>query len=140
MGGGRAGDRGGLCFGACGAQIGTGFLSCPEAGTDAPRRALLAKASDTDTMVIDAFSGRSARAMRSRFAEAMEKSCEPLPAFRQMYALSKPLLDVGPDSEASFHLCGQAASLNRALPAAELFRLFIDDAAEVFGKLSMRGR
>lgn len=91
-------------------------------------------------MVTDAFSGRSARAMRSRFAEVMEKSREPLPAFRQMYALSEPLLAVGTDSEASFHLYGQVASLNRALPTAELFRLFIDDAAEVFGKLSMRGR
>ena len=129
-----------FALGAAGVQIGTGFLSCPEAGTDTPRRALLRKASDTDTMVTDAISGRSARAKRSRFAEAMEKSREPLPAFRQMYALSAPLLAVGTDSEASFHLYGQAASLNRDLPAAELFQLFIDEAAEVFGRLSMRER
>ena len=125
-----------FALGASGVQIGTGFLSCPEAGTDEPRRAPLRKANDTYTMLTDAFSGRSARAMRSRFAEEMEKSREPLPAFRQMYALSEPLLDAAADGEASFHLYGQAAGLNRVLPAADLFRLLIDETAEVFGNLS----
>jgi nitronate monooxygenase len=57
-----------FALGAAGVQIGNGFLSCPEAGTDEPRRALLRRARDTDTMVTDAFFGRPARAMRSRFA------------------------------------------------------------------------
>ena len=48
---------------ASGVQMGTAFLSCPEAGTDAPRRARLRRATDSDTMVTDAFSGLSARAM-----------------------------------------------------------------------------
>jgi nitronate monooxygenase len=127
-----------FALGASGVQMGTAFLSCPEAATDAPRRALLRQASDTDTMVTDAISGRSARAMRSRFAEEMEKSREPLPAFRQMYALSVPLIEAAPDREASFHLYGQAAGLNRDLPAADLFRRLVDEAAEVFTKLSTR--
>ena len=125
-----------FALGASGVQIGTGFLSCPEAGTDEPRRALLRKARDTDTMVTDAFSGLSARAMRSRFAEEMENPREPLPEFRQMYALSDPLLEVAAAHEVSFHLYGQAATLNRELPAADLLRRLIDETAEVFGKLS----
>jgi nitronate monooxygenase len=125
-----------FALGAAGVQMGTAFLSCPEAATDAPRRVLLRQTSDTDTMVTDAYSGRSARAMRSRFAEAMEKSREPLPAFRQMYALSIPLIEAAPDRDASFHLYGQAASLNRDLPAAELFRRLVDEAMEVFARLS----
>jgi nitronate monooxygenase len=125
-----------FALGASGVQIGTGFLSCPEAGTDEPRRRLLRQAKETDTMVTNAFSGRSARAMRSRYAEEMAKSREPLPEFRQMYALSGPIEDAAADSEASFHLYGQAASLNRELPAADLFRHLIRETAEVFGRLS----
>lgn len=125
-----------FALGASGVQMGTAFLSCPEAATDELRRALLRKASDTDTMVTDAFSGRSARAMRSRFAEEMEKTREPLPAFRQMYGLSVPLIEAAPDRDASFHLYGQAAGLNRDLPAAELFRRLVDEAAEVFRRVS----
>jgi nitronate monooxygenase len=86
--------------------------------------------------VTDAFSGRSARAMRSRFAEEMATSREPLPAFRQMYALSGPIEAAATDAEASFHLYGQAAALNRELPAAELFRRLIAETEEVFGTLS----
>jgi nitronate monooxygenase len=40
-----------LALGASGVQIGTGFLRCPGASTETDRRALLAHASDTDTMV-----------------------------------------------------------------------------------------
>ncbi len=55
-----------FALGASGVQVGTGFLSCREAGTDTVRRDLLKSATDTDTMVTDAFSGRSARARRTR--------------------------------------------------------------------------
>ena len=51
-----------LALGASGVQMGTAFLSCPEAGTDQVRRAMLRTAKDTDTMMTDAFSGRAARA------------------------------------------------------------------------------
>lgn len=128
-----------FALGAAGVQMGTAFLSCPEAGTDAPRRALLARATETDTMMTDAFSGRAARTRRSRFAEGMERAREPLPAFRQMYALSCPLVDHAPDDEASFHLYGQAAGLNRVLPAADLVRLLVREAADTFARLSGRG-
>jgi nitronate monooxygenase len=123
-------------LGASGVQLGTAFLSCPEAGTDTARRALLARATETDTMVTDAFSGRSARTVRSRYAEAMEASREPLPAFLQMYALSDPLLDAKADEVANFHLYGQAARLNRALPAADLVGLLVAETARVFARLA----
>jgi nitronate monooxygenase len=123
-------------LGALGVQMGTAFLSCTEAGTDAARRALLACATETDTMVTDAFSGRSARTVRSAYAEAMEASREPLPAFLQMYALSDPLLDAKADEVANFHLYGQAARLNRPLPAADLVRLLVDQTARVLSRLA----
>ena len=53
-----------------------------------------------------------------------------------MYTLSGQLENAPADSEASFHLYGQAAAQNRDLPAADLFRILIDEAAEVFEKQS----
>ncbi|TGD64180.1 nitronate monooxygenase [Tabrizicola sp. WMC-M-20] len=125
-----------FALGASGVQMGTAFLSCPEAGTDAPRRARLRRATDSDTMVTDAFSGLSARAMRSRYAQAMEARRERLPAFLQMYTLTDPLVAAGPEDEVSFHLYGQAASLNREVPAADLMHALTREAFATFARVS----
>lgn len=125
-----------FALGAAGVQMGTAFLSCPEAGTDPARRALLARAGETDTIVTDAVSGRSARAYRSAYTLAMESAREPLPAFRQLYTLTDPLLDAGQDNVASFHLYGQSARLNQAQPAAELLARLVTESAAAFTRLS----
>lgn len=125
-----------FALGACGVQIGTGFLSCPEAGTDAARRAMLRNAAETDTMMTDAFSGRAARAMRSDYAREMERAGLDLPDFPSMYDLSEPLLGAGNPREVSFLLYGQAARLNRELPAGELVARYVEEAATVFAKLN----
>ncbi len=120
-----------FALGAAGVQMGTAFLSCPEAGTDPARRALLSRAADTDTMLTDAFSGRAARAVRSPYAMAMADLAGQLAPYPQMYDVSGPLEAAGPDSEhpfASFHLYGQAAALNRAMPAGDLVAWLVKDA------------
>jgi nitronate monooxygenase len=121
-----------FALGASGVQIGTGFLSCPEAGTDQVRRSLIRSATDMDTMVTDAYSGRSARARRTRYALDMERSRMRLPDFPAMYVLSEPLSEA---KDLAFDLYGQAAALNRELPAAELMRLLVSEAANVFRSL-----
>ena len=128
-----------FALGASGVQIGTGFLSCHEAGTDAARRALIRSATDVDTMVTDAFSGRAARAKRTRYALEMERTRTRLPDFPSMYALTAPLSDAESAMQGedfAFHLYGQAAPLNRELSAAELMRRFISETKEVFDLLS----
>ena len=65
---------------ASGVQMGTACFPCPETGTGPARRALLERATETDTMVTDAVYGMSARADRSAYTEAMEAGREPLPA------------------------------------------------------------
>lgn len=127
-----------FALGASGVQIGTGFLSCPEAGTDEVRRSLIRSATDMDTMVTDAFSGRSARARRTRYASDMERNRMRLPDFPAMYVLSEPLSEAKTAQDSgdfAFHLYGQAAALNRELPAAELMRLLVAEAATVFSSL-----
>lgn len=124
-----------LALGAAGVQLGTAFLSCPEAATDAPRRAALRAASDTDTMVTDAVSGRAARTLKSRYAEDMETSRQPLPPFRALYALTEPLTAAGKDDVANFHLYGQAAALNVELPAADLVAKLVRDTEAAIARL-----
>jgi nitronate monooxygenase len=123
-----------FALGASGVQIGTGFLSCPEAGTDEVRRGLLRSASEMDTMVTDAYSGRSARARRTRYASDMERSRMRLPDFPAMYALSGPLSEAE-GGDLAFQLYGQAAALNRELPAADLMRLLVAETASIFNSL-----
>lgn len=124
-----------FALGASGVQMGTAFLRCPEAATDPARRARLRTATDRDTIVTDAISGRSARAVRSRYSEAMQRSPEPLPAFLQMYALSGPILEAADDDDASFHLYGQAAALAKELGAGALVDLLVEETWAAFAGL-----
>ncbi len=129
-----------FALGAEGVQIGTAFLRCPEAGTDVARRALLATASDAETMVTDAYSGRSARARRSALAAEMADLAGQMLPYPQMYALSDPLCDAAAaagDAGIAFHLYGQAAALARAEPAAELVRRLV---AETQGRIAALAR
>lgn len=74
--------------------------------------------------------------MRSRYGDAMEARREPLPAFLQMYAPTDPLVAAGPEDEVSFHLYGQAAALNRELPAPDLMHALTREAFATFKKVS----
>jgi len=127
-----------FALGACGVQMGTAFLNCPEAATEPARRERLRRATDRDTMVTDAFSGRSARAMRSRYAQEMESSRTELPRFPQMYALSGPIREVADDDDASFFLYGQAAALTRELPAGDLVDRLVHEAQAAMRTLATR--
>lgn len=125
-----------FALGASGVQIGTAFLQSPEAATEEARRARLAQAKDTDTMMTDAGSGRAARAMRSDYAVEMAGSGAALPDFLQMYALSRPIFAAAPDEAASFLLYGQAAALGRAEPAAEIMARLVAEARAVMDRLT----
>src|SRR6476661_3043448 len=68
-----------LALGAEGVQLGTAFLGCPEGGTTALQRGVLAASADA-SVVSRAYSGRHARLVRTRLVEAIESSgVEPLP-------------------------------------------------------------
>jgi len=125
-----------FALGASGVQMGTAFLSCPEAATSPAWRELLRHARETDSIVTDSISGRSARWARSRYAEAMERERRPLPGFPALFGLTAPICSAGADEEANFYLYGQAVTLNRELPAAELIATLVGEAQAVFARLS----
>jgi nitronate monooxygenase len=69
-----------LALGAAGAQLGTRFLVARESGAHLDYRKRLLDATERDTVVTSAFTGRPARALRNRFLEEYSSAGpEPLP-------------------------------------------------------------
>ena len=116
-------------LGACGVQMGTAFLSCPEANISDEHRKAIPNAKDDDTRLTKAFSGRPARARKNDYIESMAAHRLPLPDFPTMYTLSEPLRESSNDTlDFRFLLYGQAAALNREMPAANLVQKLVEEA------------
>jgi nitronate monooxygenase len=127
-----AGLRAALALGAAGAQLGTAFLDCPEAGTAAAHRRALASEAARVTSVTRAFSGRPARGIRNRFVELFER-VEPAP-FPQQQALCADIRAAAAAAGRTDLMqmwAGQTASLIRSLPAAELVERLAVEAGGV---------
>ena len=119
-------------LGACGVQIGTAFLSCPEANIGDDHRKALQNATDDDTRLTKAFSGRPARARKNDYIDSMAAHRLPLPDFPTMYSLSNPLRESSNDTQDfRFLLYGQAAALNREMPAATLVQTLVKEAQDL---------
>ena len=124
-----------LVLGAKGAQLGTAFLACPEASISASYRRALAESRGETTRLSAAFSGRYARVENNRYAAAMGEAL-PGPDFPGMYRYSYPLEKACHEGLAEGFECliyGQAATLNRALPAAELMALLAQETVDLLG-------
>jgi nitronate monooxygenase len=112
-----------LAAGARAAQIGTGFMLCPEAGTSAPHRRALKRPGTT--ALTRAFSGRRARGIVNDFMR--EHEGQSLSAYPQVNHLTSPLraaARAADDPEAINLWAGQAYPLAEERPAAELVKLW----------------
>ncbi len=125
-----AGIAAALALGAQAAQIGTAFLTSPEAGTYAGHRAALMSPDARHTVLTCAFSGRHARVIRNRFTDAFAgEDVPPFPLFLGMTgdiraaAFKQGRRDIMP------LWAGQGAPLSRPLPAAELVATLAREAA-----------
>lgn len=123
-----------LMLGAAGVQMGTAFLTCPEAATPQMYRAALCAAAAEETTITRAFSGRPARALRNR---ATEESEGPPLTFPAQLSLSAPL-GAAPARQGSNEFlamwAGQAAPLARELPAGELVAAVVAEAEAALGR------
>jgi nitronate monooxygenase len=108
-----------LHAGAAAAQIGTAFMLAPEAGTaPALRRAV---ASDGQTELTRAFTGRLARGIQNRFM-ADHGAAAPA-AYPEIHNLTAPLRSAAReagDAESINLWAGEAHALAKPLPAGEL--------------------
>jgi len=128
-----------LILGASAVQLGSAFLSCPEANISDDYRTALQATSDDATRLTRAFSGRPARAMKNRYSEAMAQARLNFPDYPTMYGFSNPLSQAAEDNGTpgfEFYLWGQAAALNRRLSTAGLMELLICEAQTALRRAS----
>ncbi len=112
-----------LVLGAAGVQLGTAFLTSPEAGTHPAWKAALRNARDDQTLITRAFSGRHARGLVNEFMRTLNPQQHEIPAFPIQNALTGPLRQAAAKANRPEYLAlwaGQAASMSRSLPAAQL--------------------
>ena len=129
-----------LALGAEGIQLGTAFLGCPEAGSTALQRGVLAGAADR-TLVTRAYSGRQARLVRTRLVDAIEDTgVDPLPFPLQAMLVAElraAALEAG-RRDMLFVLAGQGAAAIRELPAAELVETLVSETEDAIRRLADR--
>lgn len=123
-----------LAAGAVAAQLGTAFLRCPEAGTRPAHRALLADPEGPPTVFTRAYTGRTARGVRSPFHVAHGAAAPA--AYPQVHHVTAPVrAATGPAPWA-----GQGYRLSRELPAADLVAQLAAEAAAAVARLDrLRG-
>ena len=112
-----------LASGAVAAQLGTAFLTCPEAGTPKSYQdAMLAARTDT-TVITRVFSGRPARGLFNTFIARLDGREEIILPFPMQNALTRPMRNAAAKQGAAGFLslfAGQGVARARAMPAAQL--------------------
>lgn len=124
-----------LVAGAVAAQLGTAFLACPEAGTNAVHRAEIG--GGRDTVPTRAFTGRWARALRNDF---VTRHADAPAGYPQIHQLTGPLRAralAERDPERLHLWAGQAHSLSRAMPAGELVRVLGVEARKALATVTI---
>ncbi len=121
-----------LALGASAAQVGTGFLRCPEAGLAPAWAEAIGRARPEDTMLTRAFSGRAGRAIATDFVRAAASPDAPAPApypvQRGLTASMRAAAAKAGDIQRMQAWAGQASGLARAEPAGEVTRTLWDQA------------
>ncbi len=128
-----AGIAAALTLGAAGAQLGTAFISCPESAAPAAHHDALVGAPGKATAVTSALSGRPARGVVNRLMRDMAGRESEVPDYPVAYDAGKALADAAKDrenGEFSVMWGGQAAPMNRRLPAGELVACLVRETRE----------
>ena len=126
-----------LMLGAAGVQVGSAYLHCPEAKITAPHRAALAGAQDDGTRVTNLLTGRPARGFVNRVMREIGPISDVAPEFPLAAGALAPLrakAEAQGSGDFTSMWAGQAASLGRALPAAELTRQLAADALALLAR------
>ena len=126
-----------LSLGAGAAVLGTAFLQTPEAGTSAPHRKALAAASETSTALTTQITGRMARGIENRMMHDLRDVT--VPPYPVMHTLTAELRRRATERDVPDLMslwCGQGIRLATELPAAELVRRLVEDAAATITQMA----
>ena len=113
-------------LGASGVQVGTAYLRCPQATTNAVHRAALASPQASHTALTRLFSGRPARGLVNRLMNELGPMSDAAPAFPLATAALAPLRSAAEalgSGDFSPLWAGQAAHLCQDIDAHELTHL-----------------
>ena len=116
--------RAAFALGAVAVQIGTAFIASEEALAIPSYKTALQTATDTDTVLTRAFTGRWARGIRNKLMEAIEQSGLPIPPYPIQNSLTTPLREAArkKDNKELINLwAGQSAFGAETGPAAAIF-------------------
>jgi nitronate monooxygenase len=126
-----------LVLGASAVQLGTALLRAPEAGIHPAWADRLAVTRPEDTLPTRAFSGRLGRAVASDYVRAAAAPGAPPPApypvQRGLTAAMRNAAQQAGDAERMQLWAGQAATLARAAPAAEIVEALWTEAERLLG-------
>ena len=130
-----------LALGASAVQLGTAFLTCPESAAHPLYRRALNEASDDQTRITHAFSGRPARGLENRYLLEMAGHEARYPDFPILNTLTGPLRKASAKENNPDFLslwAGQSASMSRNLPARELIQLLVTETESVLEGLATK--
>jgi nitronate monooxygenase len=119
-----------FALGASGVQMGTAFLNCTEANTNAMHRKLLEESTDESTRLTSAFTGRTARSLKNNFLLEMEKNNSPILEMPIQAQLVKDIRESAQKQNNPDYIplwSGQASALCKKISAGELFELLIKE-------------
>jgi nitronate monooxygenase len=128
-----------FALGACGVQMGTAFLFCPEAKISAPHRASIKAARDDGTALTNLMTGRPARGFYNRLMRELGPISNVAPEFPLAAAGVTPLrakAEAQGSADFSPLWSGQAAALGREMPARELLTKLSAEAQQQFDRFA----
>ncbi|MDN2568412.1 nitronate monooxygenase [Aquibium sp. A9E412] len=129
-----------LLLGAAAVQVGTAYLTTPEALTGAGHRAALQAAADDCTVLTNVFTGRPARGLLNRIVAELGPMSAEAPAFPLAAGAVAPLrakAEAAGLSDFSPLWAGQAAPLARSMPAGALTRALVDEAQALLARTGL---
>jgi nitronate monooxygenase len=121
-----------LALGAQAAQLGTAFLTCPEAGIPAAHKRAILRAREDQTRITRAFSGRPARGIVNRMMDELDRQPAAILPFPLQNALTRRLRASAAEHDRAEYLslwAGQGVRLARELPAGELVNQIVREMA-----------
>jgi nitronate monooxygenase len=119
-----------LMLGAGAAQLGTAFLTCPEAGIPEVYKAAILRATETATRVTRAFSGRPARGIANRFMDEIDGDGGSIAPFPLQNMLTRALRSAAAQQGRPEFLslwAGQGVRMARRQSAAGLIARLVEE-------------
>jgi nitronate monooxygenase len=120
-----------LALGAEAVQMGTAFLVCEESGAHPEYKKAVLEATENSTTITRTFSGKPARAIKNRFLGELEEHEKEIPPYPIQNAWTKDIRDAAKEQSRPEFMslwAGQAASLSRSTPAADVVEGVVNGA------------